>query len=141
MTQTYSAQVTDYFDTQNDELAIEIIAPANETVKIKKIRIMYGNGIETATSDSYRRAKLVLESAAGTGGASYTPIKTDPNSVASSSTVKIGTGSFTPGTISTTIDTLSIHTATDFYWAAADEDDKIVLDPSNTFGIIIASGG
>ena len=139
MTKTYSAQVTGAFDLNTDKLAIEITAAANTTVKIKKIRVFHDDGTATVTSDYHKKVKLVRESVAGTGGGSYTPLKLDANASASASTVK--TGVFTVGTISDTIDALSIHSTTDFYWQAADEDDKIVVAPSGIFGIVINPAG
>lgn len=99
---------------------------------------MNSDGTTTVTDDYHKCVKLVRESVAGTAGTSYTPIKLDPNSSASTSTVK--TGSFIPGTISDTVDIISVHSGTDFYWSAADEDDKIVVAPSGIFGIIMTMG-
>lgn len=118
-----------------DSLAVEIDAAANTTVKIKKIRISDGDGTGLLVSDYHKEIKLVFESVAGTGGNSYTPIDLDDNATPSVSTVK--TGAFIPGTISATLDSISIHSATDFYWSARDEDDKIVITPGGIFGLIL----
>lgn len=135
MSNSYSAQVAPLLAANADKLVFELTAPANTTVKIKKIRIMHDDGTATVTSDYHKEVKLVLESVAGTGGSTYTPLDLDASATASACTVK--TGTFTPGTISDTIDSLSIHNNTDFYWSAADEDDKIVLAPGGIFGIVI----
>lgn len=135
MTNVYSAVVTGAFTANTDKLAIEIDAPANTTIKIKKIRVTSDDGTGTITDDAYREIKLVTESVAGTGGSSYTPIDLDDNNNPSVSTVKIGP--MAPGTISTTVDVLSVHSGTDFYWSAADEDDKIVVTPGGIFGVVI----
>ena len=137
MTNVYSAVVTGNFSVNTNSLAIEIDAPANTTIKIKKIRITDTDGTLAPTNmnDYYRDVSLVIESVAGTGMSTYTPIEIDDNAPASVSTVKIGPG--TAGTIATTIDSLSLHSATDFFWQAADEDDKIVVTPGSIFGIVI----
>jgi hypothetical protein len=138
MTNVYCAQVTNSFASATDNLAVEITAASNTTLKIKKIRIFHSNGTDLSAQDYYRRVKLVRESAAGTGGSSFTPIALDGNNTPSTSTVK--TGSFTVGTIRDTIDIISPHSATDFYWSAAEEDDKIVVAPGGIFGIVMAAG-
>ena len=135
MPQVYSAHITAGFDQNTDKLAIEITAPSNTTIKIKKIRVSHGNGTGTITTDYYKTVKLVRESAAGTGGTSYTPVKMNANSVDSTATVK--TGPFTVGTITDTVNILSVHSGTDFLWSAADENDKIVVSPGGIFGIVV----
>lgn len=135
MTSTYTAYVTGNFSANTNSLAIEITAGSSQVVKIKKIRITDEDGTATTVNDYYRNIILVRESAAGTGGSTFTPVDLNDNTPASSSTVKVGP--MTPGTTSTTIDDLSIHSGTDFYWAAADEDDKIVVAPGAIFGIIV----
>ena len=139
MTKTYSAQVSGLFDANTDKLAVEITAASGTTVKIKKVRVFHDDGTALVTSDYHKEVKFVRESVAGTGGSSYTPIKLDANAAASGATVK--TGVFTVGTISDTIDALSVHSATDFYWSAVDEEDKIVVLPTGIFGIVLNPAG
>src|SRR5215831_7179636 len=139
MTNIYSAVVTAGFTLNTDQLAIEIDAPANTTIKIKKIRVTVDDGTGLTTDDNYHSIDLITESVAGTGGSTYTPIAIDANAPASLSTVKIGP--MTKGTVASTIDALSIHAGTDYYWAAADEDDKIVITPGSIFGIVINQAG
>lgn len=135
MTNIFSAQVTASFTANTDSLAIEIDAATNTTIKIRKIRVSTDDGTGLLVDDFYREIRLVRESAAGSGGSTYTPINIDGNNNPSVSTVK--TGAFTPGTTSATIDAISIHAGTDFYWSAADEDDKIVVTPGGIFGLIL----
>ena len=137
MPTVYSVQVTTGFQTDLDQIAVEIDAPANKEIKIKKIRIMHDDGTGTTTADYHTRVKLVRESAAGSGGASYTPIPIDANAPAATSTVNINSGSFLPGTISNTIDTISLHSGTDFFWQAESEDDKIVVAASGIFAVVL----
>lgn len=139
MTNTYVAVVSGSLSLATDKLMVEITAPANTTIKIKKIRVTYGDGTQTVVADGTKSVALITESAAGTGGSSFTPIALDPNAPASVSTVNIGPMS--KGTVATTIDDMSIHSGTDFYWAAADEDDKIVVTPGSIFGIVVNAAG
>lgn len=135
MPRIYSARVTASYEANSDNLALEITAPAGTSLKIRKIRIMADDGTSTTTPDYHKKVKLVRESAGGTGGTSYTPIDLDAISAASAATVK--TGLTTVGTISETIDVLSIHSATDFYWQAYDEDDMITIAAGGIFGIVV----
>jgi hypothetical protein len=139
MTNIFCAQITASTVTNTDNLVFEIDAPANTTVKIRKISITHGDGTDTTTPDYYKEMRLVRESAAATDGTPYTPIQLDGNNTGSSSTVN--TGAFTPGTVSDTIDSLSIHNTTDFYWSAADDEDKIVVQPGGIFGVIVNPAG
>ena len=136
MTYHYAAVVTGAFAPNTDSLAIEIDAPANVTIKIKTIRITDTDGTLAPTNmnDYYRKVKLVTCSTSGTGSA-FTPIEIDDNNTASVCTVETGPG--TPGTIASTIETLSIHSTTDYIWQAADEDDKIIVKPGGIFAVIV----
>ena len=135
MTSVYSAVVTGSFQPNTDQIAIEIDAAANTTLKIKKIRITQDDGTNAATADAYRAVDLITESVGTAGGSTYTPIPIDANAPASTASVKIGPAA--KGTVATTIDTLSIHSGTDFFWQAADEDDKIVITPGSIFAIVV----
>jgi hypothetical protein len=132
---SYSANVAASFNSNEDSIAIEIDTPANTTVKIKKIRVMHDDGTATVTSDYHRDVKLIRETAAGTGGTSFTPIKLDGSATTSLCTVK--TGPMKTGTIGDTVDNLSVHCVTDFYWSAVDDDDKIVVSPGDIFAVVV----
>ena len=134
----YSAYVQDSFTAATDVLAIEIDAPANTTVKIRKILINHGDGTQTngtGVPDYHRKIKIITESAGGTGGTSYTPVKLDQNAPAAQSTVKTKLSAL--GTTDATFDINSQHTSNSFVWQAVDEDDKIVIKAGNFFGVVI----
>lgn len=135
MVYVYSAYVQANFTVGTDKLAIEIDAPANKTIKIRQIKVVYGDGTAAASADFHRKVKVVTESAAGSGGASYTPVPLDQTVPASASTVN--TGAFTVGTIDQTLDVNSQHSSNSFIWKAVDEDDKIVLKPGSIFAIVV----
>lgn len=139
MTHVYSAVVQSAFSTDTDSLAIEITAPANKYVKIRKIRVFTSDGTDTTSFDHNKKVKLITESAAGSGGTSYTPITLNANDPASVCTVNIApaTTAFTIGTISTTIDIFSIHSDSGFIWHASDEGDKISIAPGGIFGVTV----
>lgn len=139
MTEKYSAFVTANFSANTDTLAIEIDAAAGATIKITKVRVTTDDGTGLTVDDAHREITFITESVAGTGGSTFTPIDLDDNNSASVTTVKTNLG--TIGTISKTIDILSVHSGTDFYWQAADEDDKIVISPGGIFGIVINPAG
>jgi len=133
MTNIYSIYQQGAYTANSESLAVEIDAPANTEIRIRKIRIMASDGTDTTVPDYYTKVKLLIESAAGTGGTSFTPVPKDANAPAAASTVK--TGPFTLGTVSSTIDIQSIHSGTDFNWEARDEDDKITIAPGGIFAI------
>lgn len=135
MTNVYSAVVSASFSQNTDSLAIEIDVPAGITVKIKKIRVTNDDGTGLSTRDAHTKIMMHTESAGGTGGSTYTAIDLDDNTTPSLCTVKIGP--MGPGTLATTIDMVSVHSATDFFWQAADEDDKIVVKPGDIFAIMV----
>jgi hypothetical protein len=137
MVYVYSAYVQTNFLIGTDQLAIEIDAPANTTLKITQINVSIGDGTATASSDFYRKVKIVTESAAGTGGTSYTPAALDANQPASASTVTVNNGAFAVGTIANTIDVNSQHSTNSFVWRAVDEDDKIVVAAGGIFGVVL----
>ena len=139
MVYVYSAYVQAGFTVGTDQLAIEITAPSTREIKIRQIRVTIGDGTATATSDFHRKIKIITESAAGTGGASYTPIALDQNMPASTATVN--TGAFTVGTIDNTIDVNSQHSTNSYKWQAVDEDDKIVIKAAGIFGVTINTAG
>lgn len=135
MTNVYSVYEQGAYTANTESLAVEIDAPANVELRIRKIRISASDGTDTTVPDYYTKVRLVVESAAGTGGSSFTPVPNDASAPAAASTVN--TGPFTLGTVSKTIDTLSIHSGTDFNWEAKDEDDKIVIAPGGIFGLTL----
>jgi len=114
---------------------MELDAAANDSIKIRRIRIMHGDGTATVSADYHRKVKLITESAGGTGGSTFTPVAKDANATAASTTCK--TSLTAVGTIDKTLDIQSQHSATDFIWQAADEDDKIVIKPGGIFGIVV----
>lgn len=132
---SYSAVVTGYFTPGTDQIAIEIDAPANTIIKIKKIRITHSDGQHANVEDSYKALDLVIQSVGTTGGSLYTPIEVNDSATVSKCIVTVGPAP--KGTIFQTIDTISIHAGTDFVWQAADEDDKIVIQPGQIFAVVV----
>ena len=135
MTSTYSAVVTGYFQPNTDQIAIEIDSPASSIIKIRKIRITTTDGQDTAVKDAHKAVDLIIESVGTTGGSLYTPIPVNANNPASACTVTVGPAA--KGTVFQTVDTMSVHSGTDYLWQAADDDDKIVIQPGQIFAIVV----
>jgi len=135
MVSIYSAFVQASLTANADTTVIEIDAPANAIIRIRAVRVMHGDGTATASADYQRRVKLVTESVAGTGGATFTPVGLNANSGTSNVTVK--TGLTAAGTVDATVDVMSQHSSTDFWWDAKDEDDKIVIKPGAMFAVVV----
>lgn len=136
MVSIYSAFVQASLTVNTDNYVVELGPPAGAVIRIRTVRVMHGDGTATTSADYQRRVKLVTESVAGTGGATFTPVPLNANSGASSITVK--TGLTVGGTIDQTVDTMSQHNTTDFFWEARDEDDKIVVKPGELFAVVVS---
>lgn len=127
------------FPTNADRMAIMVETSAATTpIRIKKVRITSGDGTETTTPDYHKRIKFGLTSNT-TSGSNQTPkvVNRSRNWYWTSSRIGPGTGY----TIDTTIDTFSIHSATDFVWQAADDEDKIVVPSGTSFIVEINPAG
>jgi hypothetical protein len=131
----YSVNVVSQCAPNTDNTVVEIEASGVKVVKIKKIRIMHGEGDETVTADYHREIIIGKQGAAGTGSSAYTALKLDQNAPAATSTIRIG--AFTGAGDHELTNVISAHSSVDFFWQAADEDDKIVIRPGGIFKLII----
>lgn len=129
--------------TNTDDTFIEIKAPASTTAKVKRVRVGYGDGTQTAGVDNYFKIKLYRWDTT-TGGSSSTPtiVKRNANSVAAISTAKSKNGA-TALALGTTnldiVDQIAPNGRALFEWIARDDDDYIVLKVAACFAVVIAS--
>jgi len=125
-----------------DDGFIEIDAPANVCIKIKRVRIGWGDGTQTAGVDNHFRVKLMRWTTGSvTAGTAFTPVKRNATSVAAGSAVKIKAGAtaFALGTTQTIVDQFAPNGRALFEWIARDDDDMIVTAPGEYFAVVVAS--
>lgn len=125
-----------------DDTFVEIDSPATVCIKIKRVRVGWGDGTQTAGVDNHFRVKLI-RTVTGTAGAgtAFTPVKRNATSVAAGSTVKIknGTTALALGGTVTIVDQFAPNGRALFEWIARDDDDMIVTAPGEFFAVVIAS--
>ncbi len=140
----YSAnvQATTNTSTNTSDTFIEIKAAASTTYRVKRVRVTYGDGTQTAGVDNVLKIMLYRWTTASAGsGTSFTPIKKDPLSPASGATcvIKNGTTALALGSTTEICDVISPNGRAAFEWVARDEDDYWRLVSGACFAIVIAS--
>jgi hypothetical protein len=125
-----------------DDGFVEIDAPATICIKIKRVRIGWGDGTATAGVDNMFRVKLMRWTTGSvTAGSAFTPEKRNGTSVAAVSTAKIKatTTAFALGTTTEIVDQIPINGRAIYEWIARDDDDMIVTKPGEYFAVVISS--
>jgi len=125
-----------------DDGFIELKAPTAITVKVKRVRIGWGDGTATAAVDNMFRVKLMRWTTGSvTAGTVFTPVKRNGTSVVAISTVKIKatTTAFALGTTQDIVDQIPINGRAIYEWIARDDDDMIVTKPGEYFAVVISS--
>jgi archaellin len=127
------------FNTNSDSMAAIILNDAGQgDIKIREVRITTDDGTATDTPDYHKRIKFGTTTNT-TSGSAGTVINVDRSRNWFWTGVRKGPG--TGYTLDSTIDTFSVHSATDFIWRAADDDDKIVIPTSTNFIVEINPAG
>ena len=125
-----------------DDTFVEIDAPASVSIKVKRVRVGWGDGTQTAGVDNHFRVKL-MRWTTGTGGAgtAFTPVKRNATSVAAGSAVKIKNGAtaLALGTTTQIVDQFAPNGRALFEWIARDDDDMIATAPGEYFAVVISS--
>jgi len=125
-----------------DDGFVELKAPASITVKVKRVRVGWGDGTATAAVDNMFRVKIMRwTTGSGATGIAFTPVKRNGTSVAAISTVKIKntTTAFALGTTTDIVDQIPINGRAIYEWIARDDDDMIVTKPGEYFAVVISS--
>jgi hypothetical protein len=144
MTQyTVNVQATSNGSGNTADVFTEIKAASNVVIKIKRIRVTYGDGTQTAGVDNSFSIKLYRwDTTTGGTSASFTPVPRNPNTNAATSTVKIksGTTALALGTTNVTIvDIIAPNGRAMWEWLARDDDDMIQTKAAGFFAVVIAS--
>lgn len=139
---TIQSIATSNSTVNTDDGFVEIDCPANVCIKIKRVRVCWGDGTATAGVDNMFRIKIFRwTTGSGSAGTAFTPVKRNATSSAAASTVKVknGTTAFSLGTTTTLIDQIAVNGRAIFEWVARDDDDMIITAPGEFFAIVIAS--
>lgn len=126
------------------DVFVELKAPSNVTIKIKRVRVGFSDGTATAGVDNYFMVKLYRwDTTTGGSATTFTPIQRNANSQAPVATCKVknGTTALALGTTNVTIvDQISINGRALYEWLARDDDDMIVVKPASLFSVVLQSG-
>ena len=136
-----NVQATSNTSANTLDTFIEITAPSGVQFKVKRFRVAFGDGTQTAGVDNHFAFRTVRKSVAGATGSTFTAIKKNANVGASGCTVKVknGTTAFSVGTVTDTIDIVAINGRMVYEWIARDDDDMIVVAAAGIFGIHLQS--
>ena len=139
-----NVQATSNTTINTEDVFIELKAPASVTFKVKRVRVGYGDGTQTAGVDNHFRIKLARWDTTTAGSATtFTPIARNGNSPASiltSCKIKNGTTALALGTTNVTVvDLISVNGRALYEWLSRDEDDYVVVKPASCFAVVIQS--
>lgn len=142
---TTNVQATSNSSTNTEDLFLELKAAASTVIKIKRVRVGFSDGTDTAGVDNHFRVKLVRYTST-TGGTTTTPgvdrIPRNANlsTATATSKGKSGTTACALGTGSVTIvDLVSVNGRALYEWLARDDDDMIVTTVAGLFTVAIQS--
>ena len=126
------------------DVFLELKAPANVTIKIKRVRVGFSDGTATVGVDNYFMVKLYRwDTTTGGSSTTFTPIQRNANLPAAVATckVKTTTTALALGTTNVTIvDQISVNGRALYEWLARDDDDMIVVKPASLFAVVLQSG-
>lgn len=138
-----NVQATSNSTINTDDVFVEIKAAASVIFKIKRVRVGFGDGTQTAGVDNHFRIKFMRWDTTTAGSATTsTIIPKNANLAAASATgkQKTGTTALALGTTNvTTVDILSVNGRALYEFLARDEEDYIVVKPASCFGLVLSS--
>jgi hypothetical protein len=138
-----NVQATSNSTINTEDVFLEVKAAAGVIFKIKRVRVGFGDGTQTAGVDNHFRIKFARwdTSTAGTS-ASPTIVAKNANLAAASATAKSksGTTALALGTTNVVVvDLISVNGRALYEFLARDEEDYIVVKPASCFGLVIQS--
>jgi hypothetical protein len=138
-----NVQATSNSTINTEDTFIEIKAAASVIFKVKRVRVGFGDGTQTAGVDNHFRIKFARWDTK-TGGTTATPtiIAKNANLAAASASAKTksGTTACALGTTNVqTVDLISVNGRALYEFLARDEEDYIVVKPASCFGIVLQS--
>jgi len=140
-----NVQATSNTTINTEDLFLELKAPTGVTIKIKRVRVGFSDGTDTAGQDNYFRIKLVRYDTS-TAGTTVAPgidrVPKNANMPAATATSK-GKSTTTACVIGTTnvqpVDLIPPNARALYEFIARDEDDYIVVKPASCFCVAIQS--
>ena len=141
---TSNVQATSNSSTNTEDLFLELKSSSSTTYfTVKRVRVGFSDGTDTAGVDNHFRIKLVrYDTTTGGTTASFTPVARDANKQAAVTTCKIksGTTACALGTTNVTVvDLISVNGRALYEWLARDDDDMIVVKPGSLFCVALQS--
>lgn len=138
-----NVQATSNTSVNTEDVFVEVKAAASVIFKIKRVRVGFGDGTQTAGVDNHFRINFSRWDTT-TAGTSATPtiIAKNANLAAASASAKVksGTTALALGTTNVqTVDLISVNGRALYEFLARDEEDYIVVKPASCFGVVIKS--
>lgn len=138
-----NVQATSNTTVNTDDVFVELNATSGLSFKVKRVRVGYGNGTQTAGIDNHFRIKLMRwDTTTGGSSTTFTAIKVNANQGAAATTCKIKTGTTALALGTTNVETLDIISPNGralYEWLSRDDDDMIVVKPASFFSVVLAS--
>lgn len=141
-----NVQATSNSTINTEDLFLELKAPTGVTIKIKRVRVGFSDGTDTAGVDNYFRIKTVrydTTTAGTTGTPGVDRVAKNANMPAATATSK-GKSTTTACVLGTTnvsvVDLISVNGRALYEFVARDEDDYIVVKPASCFCVALQSG-
>ena len=137
-----NVQATSNTSANTDDVFIELKAPTGVTIKVKRVRVGFGDGTATAGVDNHFRIKFMRWDTTTAGTGAFTAIKRNANSSAAAATVKVKQTTTAMALGTTNVETLDIigpNGRALFEWLARDDDDMIVVKPASLFAVVLSS--
>jgi hypothetical protein len=138
-----NVQATSNSTINTDDVFVEIKAAASVIFKIKRVRVGFGDGTQTAGVDNHFRIKMMRWDTTTAGSstvATIVPKNANLAAASASGKVKTGTTALALGTTNvTTVDVLSVNGRALYEFLARDEEDYIVVKPASCFGLVLSS--
>lgn len=143
---TYVASLIAPFLVGSNTCAVQIDAANNATVKVKRIRIHFGDGREPTTDDMYAVIQYCVNTATSGGNSSNNNTNNFTNGSAQNihpadandpSPQSVVTFLGSPLKITQLKEQFMKNSNTRFHWQAENEDDKWIVSPGNYFTVNI----
>ncbi|HSW92017.1 MAG TPA: hypothetical protein VLG09_05210 [Candidatus Saccharimonadales bacterium] len=140
---TINVQATSNTVVNTEDVFIELKAPASVIFKVKRVRVGFSDGTDTAGVDNHFRIKLARwDTTTGGSATTGTAIIRNANLPAAVTTLKVKTTTtaLALGTTNVTvIDLISVNGRALYEWLARDDDDMIIVKPASCFAVVLQS--
>lgn len=135
-----SVVATSNSTSNTEDTFIQLTAAASTQCSIRRVRVFY-RGDTTAVGDNNVECRVVIQSAAGTGGVAGTAVKTNPLMPAATSTVdvKSGTTAYSVGTVTNTFTNFAFNERGFYEWVALDDKERYASGSAGILSVLLKS--